>query len=144
MRTAALVLIMLGGLTASATAQRTETGFLDRTLEDRGTARHYQVFVPRSYDPTIEWPVVLFLHGGGEQGTDGIRPTNGTIGNAIRRNPERFPAIVVFPQVKPDHQWTGDEADFALRTLEAAQREFATDPDRVYLTGLSRGGRGAY
>jgi len=106
MRGALLVLIMLGGLTAYAAAQHTETGFLDRTLEDRGTARHYQVFVPRAYDATVAWPVVLLLRGGSEQGTDGVRPTSIGMGDAIRGNPDRFPAIVVFPQVRAEHQWT--------------------------------------
>lgn len=144
MRRALIVLAAVLASPAFAAAQNVETGFLDRTLEDRGTVRRYQVFVPRSYDPGVQWPVVLFLHGGGAEGTDGIQPTSGGIGDAIRLTPERFPAIVVFPQVKEDHQWTGAEADFALRTLEEAEREFSTDPDRVYLTGQSRGGRGAY
>jgi predicted peptidase len=144
MRRALILVAILAALPNSVVAQRVETGFIDRTLEDRGTVRHYQVFVPRSYDPTQQWPLVLFLHGGGQQGTDGYRPTRSGIGEAIRLNPERFPAIVVFPQVRPEHQWTGDEAEFALRTLDAAEHEFNTDPDRVYLTGLSRGGRGSY
>ncbi|MGI9628343.1 MAG: prolyl oligopeptidase family serine peptidase [Longimicrobiales bacterium] len=144
MRRVVLLVAALALLPHSVVAQRAETGFLDRSLEDDGTLRHYQVFVPRSYDAAREWPVVLFLHGGGAQGTDGYRPTHSGIGAAIRLAPERFPAIVVFPQVRPEHQWTGDEAEFALRTLDAAEREFNTDPDRVYLTGLSRGGRGSY
>lgn len=144
MRRVLIALAVVVVLPTFVSAQQVETGFLNRTLEDRGTARHYQVFVPKSYDPDVEWPVVLFLHGGGAQGTDGIQPTRSGIGDAIRRTPERFPAIVVFPQVRAEHQWTGAEADFALRTLEAAEREFSTDRDRVYLTGLSRGGRGAY
>ena len=144
MRRALILVATLAALPAGVAAQRVETGFLDRALDDRGTPRHYQVFVPRSYDPARQWPVVLFLHGGGAQGTDGYRPTDAGIGIAIRMNPEPFPAIVVFPQVRPEHQWTGDEAEFALRTLDAAEREFNTDRDRVYLTGLSRGGRGSY
>jgi predicted peptidase len=144
MRRALILVAILAALPKSGVAQGGETGFLNRSLEDQGTPRHYQVFVPRSYDPTQEWPVVLFLHGGAQQGTDGYRPTRSGIGEAIRLNPELFPAIVVFPQVQPDHQWTGSEAEFALRTLDAAEREFSTDKARVYLTGLSRGGRGAY
>lgn len=137
-------MVALVALPGIVTAQRVETGFLDRAIEYDGARRDYQVFVPRSYDRTEAWPVVLFLHGGGQQGTDGYRPTSVGIGEAIRQNPERFPAIVVFPQVRPEHQWTGDEALFALRTLDAVEREFTTDSDRIYLTGLSRGGRGSY
>ena len=136
--------VFLMALPYGVMAQGTETGFLDRELTDGEMVRTYQIFVPREYDPANQWPVILFLHGGGEEGTDGIRPTAGGLGEAIRRNPERFSAVVVFPQVRPDHQWTGPEAAFAMQTLEAAQREFSLDPDRVYLTGLSRGARGVY
>lgn len=139
---AVFLLVVL--LPSSLAAQVTQTGFLDRVLSEGGTSRHYQVFVPPSYDPNVPWPAILFLHGGGEEGTDGYRPTNGGLGEAIRLNVERFPGIVVFPQVRPNHRWTGPEADFALRALDDVQREFAVDPDRIYLTGLSRGGLGTY
>jgi predicted peptidase len=141
------VLFLIASLLAlpsGLVAQRVETGFLNRTLGDRGALRKYQVFLPSSYDPIREWPVILYLHGGGEEGTDGLRQANSGLGDAIRQNPERFPAIVVFPQTKENHQWTGEEAEFALRTLTATENEFTTDSNRVYLTGLSRGGRGTY
>lgn len=131
-------------LVTGADVRGGESGFLDRALRDGDETRRYQVFVPRSYDPNRPWPVILFLHGGGEEGSDGYRQTTVGLGPAIRWNPERFAAIVVFPQLRKDHQWTGGEAEFALRTLDAVEREFRTDPDRVYLTGLSRGGRGSY
>ena len=121
-----------------------ETGFLDRSLRGDGEVRHYQVFVPRNYDHGKEWPVILFLHGSRQVGDDGYRPTADGIGSAIRQEADRFPALVVFPQARHDLQWVDSEASFALRALEAAQREFHIDEERVYLTGLSRGGRGVY
>jgi acetyl esterase/lipase len=125
-------------------ARDVETGFLDRTIRDGDASRAYQVYVPRGYTPDRRWPVILFLHGGGETGDDGLRPTAVGIGSAIRWNPERFPAIVIFPQLAAGRRWNGSEAELALRVLDAAEREFATDPDRVYLAGLSRGGAGAW
>ena len=144
MRKILLLLVTLAAAPCPSFAQGIETGFLDRSLNVDGTQRHYQVFVPRAYDPTRAWPVVLFLHGGLQDGTDGYQPTGDGIGSAIRRAADRFPAIVVFPQAREEQQWADDEADFALQTLDAAEREFNIDADRVYLTGLSRGGRGAY
>jgi poly(3-hydroxybutyrate) depolymerase len=125
-------------------ARGVETGFLDRTIRQGDVDRAYQVYVPRGYTPDRDWPVILFLHGGGETGHDGLRPTAVGLGAALRWNPERFPAIVVFPQLAPGRRWNGDEALLALGALEATEREFATDPERVYLTGLSRGGAGAW
>lgn len=148
LRTMTMIAVSLVWM-ANAPAERLETGFLDRELVVNDpvlgeTVRRYQVFVPRSYQRDRVCPCVLFLHGGGEEGTDGYLQTTAGLGEAIRRYPERFPVIVVFPQVKPDHQWTGGEAAIALATLDQTQREFNIDPDRVTLTGMSRGARGAY
>jgi len=136
--------IALTAVLAAPPAGSGATGFLDRTLTHDGAARRYQVYVPRDYTPAKRWPVILFLHGGGETGTDGLLQTEGGLGSAIRRHPERWPAIVVFPQLRPERRWSGREADAALAALAATQREFATDSARVYLTGLSRGGAGSW
>ncbi len=79
-------------------AQCSETGFLNRSVDYQGTDRLYQVYVPRQYTASSEWPVVLFLHGSGERGDDGLKQTQVGLGGAIRYDPERWPAIVVFPQ----------------------------------------------
>jgi predicted peptidase len=110
------------------------TGFLRR---DR-----YVVYVPENFDRARQWPVILFLHGAGERGTDGFKHTEVGLGRAIRIDPERFPVIAVFPQATS--RWLDDEARFAIRALEEAAREFNGDPDRVYLTGLSLGGYGTW
>lgn len=123
----------------------TETGFLNRTLtDDGGREVRYVVYVPRDWSPAQVWPVVLFLHGAGERGDDGQRPTVVGLGGAIRWNPERFPAIVVFPQAPANTRWLGAEARFAMRTLEQAVNDFNGDPRRIYLTGLSMGGYGVW
>lgn len=129
---------------ATTFGQRAATGFLNRVVVDGSETRHYQVFVPRDYTTGQRWPIVLFLHGGGEQGDDGLLQTNVGLGPAIRHNADRWPAIVVFPQVRRGKRWNGQDALWALKALEKTQGEFATDPNRVYLTGLSRGGAGAY
>lgn len=121
-----------------------ETGFLDRVLAEGGDSMRYRVYVPA--EPTAErrWPVILFLHGSGEGGTDGRRPTDVGIGHAIRRHPERFPAVVVFPQARRGEPWNGAMAERAMRALDASAGEFSADPERVYLTGISMGGYGAW
>ena len=126
--------------------QKGETGFLNRTVTVNGSAYGYQVYVPREFDRRKLWPVILFLHGGGEYGSDGLRQTNVGLAPAIRQNPSRFPAIVVFPQAKADNTpgWQLDGGKAAMAALDKSIKEFRGDPRRVYLTGLSAGGNGSW
>ncbi len=137
-----LVLAFLG--VGALGAQGAETGFLDRTLNQGGQRHHYQVYVPAEYATRTDWPVILYLHGAGERGTDGLRPTQAGLGAALRKAPSRYPAIVVIPQIPLGTQWTGAQADLALAALDLVLRDYKVDADRVYLTGLSMGGHGTW
>jgi predicted peptidase len=121
-----------------------ETGFLIRSVKVGGTAYPYTVYVPRAFDASKRWPVILFLHGAGERGTDALRSTQIGVAAAIRANPDRVPAIVVFPQAPPDSRWLDEPADAAMAALEKSIVEFHGDRNRIYLTGLSMGGYGTY
>jgi predicted peptidase len=127
-----------------ATAQAAETGFLNRTVRVDDVVYRYQVYVPAAYDSQARWPVLLFLHGAGERGDDGLLQTEVGLGSALRRQPERFPAIVVFPQARRETNWQDASARMALAALDHTLEEFRTDPSRVYLTGLSMGGNGSW
>jgi predicted peptidase len=122
----------------------TQTGFLDRVVAHQGVRYPYQVYVPVNYDASRAWPVVLFLHGAGERGDDGLLQTVIGIGPAIRANPERYRAIVVMPQAPRDTFWGGPPGDAAMAALERTCAEFNADSDRIYLTGLSMGGHGSW
>ena len=135
---------MLLMLLQLASVQTVQTGFLDRTVSVAGQSYHYQVYVPADYASQPSWPAILFLHGAGERGSDGLLQTNVGLAPAIRQNPSRYPAIVVFPQVPRDSQWVGVPADMAVAALQQTMREFHVDPKRVYLTGLSMGGHGTW
>lgn len=112
-----------------------ETGFLDRP--------GYVVYLPREHDVSSAWPVILFLHGSGERGSDALRATQIGVGSAIRRDRDLVPAIVVFPIAPEGTRWLDQQADDAMRALDQTIDEFNADRDRVYLTGLSMGGYGA-
>jgi predicted peptidase len=88
--------------------------------------------------------VILFLHGAGERGSDGLLQTEVGLGTAVRRFAARYPALIVFPQARADSLWTGTMEDQAMAALAAVEREFRTDPRRVYLTGNSMGGYGTW
>jgi predicted peptidase len=141
-----LLLAVVALLAGSPAVHCQETGFLDRSVRVDTTEYRYQVYVPREYRPTQAWPVILALHGGGEYGWDGISQTNVGLAQAVRQHRDRFPGIIVFPQSPPDGTpgFHGRGERIALAALDKAMAEFHGDPSRIYLTGLSMGGNGAW
>lgn len=141
------LLMMIGVLLFTAKfvgAEPVETGFLDRSITLNGTKYNYVLYVPRSYTPTKSLPVILFLHGSGERGDDGLKQSQTGIGSAIRAHPDRFPALVVMPQCSAGKNWSGEQADFALKATDETVEKYHGDKDRLYLTGLSMGGFGSW
>lgn len=131
---------------AAAFGQKIETGFLNRFVVVNGVEFRFQVYIPQEFNRKQKWPMIVALHGGGEYGSDGMRHTNVGLAPAIRRNPERFPAIVIFPQAKADGKpgWQLDSGEAAMAAVAKAIKEFKADPKRVVLTGYSAGGNGTW
>lgn len=104
----------------------------------------YALYVPRDYDRARRWPLVLFLHGSGESGTDGARQLAQGLAPALFEAPGSWPALVLFPQ-KPESasEWEQHEAAL-LALVERTRRDWSVDPDRIYLTGMSQGGHGTW
>ena len=138
--------MLLGRLATQASGQTVETGFLNRAVNVDGVEFRYQVYVPASFQRSVSWPIILALHGGGEYGDDGMKQTVGGIARTIRQHHEWFPAIVVIPQAKADGTpgWQRAGGRAAMAALERAVTEFNGDRNRLYLTGLSAGGNGAW
>jgi predicted peptidase len=139
-----LCILLLTPAFRAAAAPRIETGFLDREVTLGSVSYRYQVYVPAHYAQGKLHPVILFLHGVGEGGEDGLLQTQVGLGPAIRQARERFPFIVVFPQARRDHFWAGEMAALALKALDQTVEEFNGDPQRVYVTGISMGGYGTW
>jgi predicted esterase len=119
-------------------------GFYLRSLNTGKGERKFTVYVPTGYDGTKPVPVVLFLHGSGERGDDGIKQAQVGIGPAILMNRDAFQAIAVIPQARSTWAAGSDDAKAALAALDAVLKEFKTDSKRVILTGLSMGGHGSW
>jgi predicted peptidase len=132
-------------LALPASARKHETGFLDRSISVGDATFRYQVFVPQNFESQKKWPVILFLHGVGERGNDGLKQTDIGIAHAIRKDASRFPFIVVIPQCRGDKRWIDPVMQAqALATLEHSIKEFHGDRQHIYLTGLSMGGYGTW
>ncbi len=124
-----------------------ETGFLNRTLQLHKLDYHFQVYLPQEWrrDDRKQWPIILFLHGRGERGSEGMWQTQIGLPSEVRDHPERWPFIIVMPQCPQGQYWTDpDMMEMAMAALDQETAEFHADPARTYLTALSLGGYGAW
>ncbi|HEY1902204.1 MAG TPA: alpha/beta hydrolase-fold protein [Terracidiphilus sp.] len=124
-----------------------ETGFLNRRIDLRGVTYRFQVYLPEEWrrDDHKLWPIILFLHGRGERGSEGMWQTQIGLPQAVRDHPDRWPFVIVMPQCPQSSYWTdADMLAMAMAALDRETEEFHGDPERTYLTGLSLGGYGAW
>ncbi len=100
----------------------------------------YLLYLPAGYETSRQkWPLVLFLHGAGESGTDLAKVKTHGPPKLVEAGRE-FPFILVSPQCAT-RGWNSDTLNALLDTLI---KKYRVDKDRVYLTGLSMGGYGTW
>ena len=124
-----------------------DTGFLNRRIDFHGVTYRFQVYLPEDWrrDDGKQWPVILFLHGRGERGSEGMWQTQVGIAEAVRNHPDRWPFVIVMPQCPMNAHWTdAPMLKLAIAALDQESAEFHGDLARTYLTGLSMGGYGAW
>ncbi len=101
---------------------------------------NYLLYIPQDYEQQESWPLLLFLHGGGERGDDlELVKMHGP--PKLIAAGKQFPFIVVSPQCAKDRFWEPIEL---LALLDDLKRRYKVDPDRIYVTGLSMGGFGSW
>jgi len=114
-----------------------------------GPEGRYYAYVPKDGADRVrrgeKLPVILFLHGGGERGSDPDRPTQVGLGPYVEATHGSFPFVVLFPQCPRGKFWAEpSELERLTRLLDHALPRLGGDPDRVYLTGNSMGGYGTW
>lgn len=103
----------------------------------------YLLTLPHGYSSAADpWPLILFLHGAGERGTD-VDALRGYGMPKIAIREREFPFITVSP-VCPVNRWWLDYMPVLIDLVDDVQARYHVDPDRVYLTGLSMGGYGTW
>ena len=104
----------------------------------------YLLFLPESYAQSTneEFPLILFLHGAGERGSDLDSVKRHGIPKIVETNPD-FPFIAVSPQCPEDSWWTS-ELHTINGLIEEVVEKYQVDTSRIYLTGLSMGGFGTW
>ncbi len=102
----------------------------------------YLLYLPADYEKQDKWPLMLFLHGAGERGSNlDLVKTHGP--PKLIEQGKEFPFIVVSPQCALGHWWPSQT--FELNTLiDQIASQYKVDLDRIYVTGLSMGGFGTW
>lgn len=102
----------------------------------------YLLFLPKGYEAKgrQRWPLMLFLHGAGERGSDLKKVAVHGPPKIVKNKPE-FPFILVSPQCPEGETWSDD---VLLALLDEVIKKHKVDTNRVYLTGLSMGGYGTW
>lgn len=148
----------------SAMAQTLKPGPQDLSFFSKvdETDQPYAVYIPKNFDETKNYPLVIFLHGawsthrlglrrvfgkGNVQGTDFIVPGHVPLENdleAIRYWPELpdVEYIVAAPLARGTAGYQGIPEQDVYEMLDDVKSRFRIDEDRIYLTGLSMGGGG--
>lgn len=105
------------------------------------TKVNYLAFFPKSYSEKGKpVPLIIFLHGSGERGSylDKVKAWGPPA--IVEKNPD-FPFMVISPQA-PEGEWW--HADLLKGMIDDVLAKYNIDRHRVYLTGLSMGGFGAW
>lgn len=107
----------------------------------------YVLYLPpelATLKPGEKIPLILFLHGSGESGTDGLKSAAQGLPRHLLFTRSRWPAVIIMPQ-KPEERLLWDKySTQVFSILDSVRAEFPIDDSRIYLTGLSQGGYGTW
>ena len=127
---------------------------------EAGKILGYRLLKPKNYNVAKKYPLVIFLHGAGERGSDNVAQLRHGAPLFIKPEVrEKFPCFVIAPQCPAEQKWAdidwasdrpempervSEPMKLVLAAIAALQKEFSIDADRLYVTGLSMGGFGTW
>jgi len=136
---------------------KNDPAFFKKMYTDKkGNKMPYRVYVPPDYDADKKYPLIFFFHGGTGRGFNNEQQimhenARGTHVWTLPANQAQFPAFVLAPQCPIDDNW-GDpdmndinpKMQMALNILDAVEKDYSIDSDRIILVGQSMGGLGVW
>ncbi len=126
------------------------------------TTLPYRLYLPSNYDTSVDYPVIVFLHGAGERGNDNISQMKNMLSVLFNHEDKALieNAIVVVPQCPSGQQWVdtpwsdgnynhdsvpeSNELKAVVELLGKIKNQFSTDENRYYAMGISMGGFGTW
>ncbi len=140
--------------------------FVDARFMQDGMNLPYKISFPDNYDKNKQYPLLVFLHGAGERGSDNEKQLIHGKDFILENTKEKYPAIVIIPQCPENSFWSNvksnniagmertfdfgasEEPTTAMQTLMALINDWIAsgkiDQKQIYAGGLSMGGMGTY
>lgn len=157
---AMFVAILLGGLAMGEQAGDKFPGFQAKEYKNAdGKVLLYRMLPPENYDANQKYPLLVFLHGMGERGSDNGRQLINGVAEFLLAARKAHPCFVIAPQCPQTSTWanfrraidpnvkdTGlaEPTMLVVELIAAMQKEYSLDANRVYVGGLSMGGFGSW
>lgn len=153
------IFLILFGISA-LTAQNEM--FLKKEFIYKSDTLRYRILFPDNYDNNKSYPLVIFLHGSGERGSDNEKQLiHGASLFTDKENRAKYPSIVLFPQCQEKAFWapivtrekgfdyplnskTTEPMQLLIRLIAEIKKNEAVDRNRIYVLGLSMGGMGTF
>lgn len=127
---------------------------------------NYRIMYPKDFSKDKQYPLVLFLHGAGERGSNNASQlVHGSKLFAEETNRGAFPALVIFPQCPQNDYWSNATIDRSTKPISLVYPQNASptkalnlvmllmddylnkpviNKEKVYIGGLSMGGMGTF
>ena len=112
-----------------------------------GKTLKYNLYMPKNYDPSKKYPLVVFMHDAGAVSSETkytLSQGNGATVWATPEWQEKHPSFVLAPQYEVvtvnDNYEYGPELDRTVELINDLTEKYSIDKDRIYNTGQSMGG----
>ena len=149
------VIKLLGGAVVGLCANVTLAGTdlsqsVTGSVSDGSASLPYRLFEPSGTTPGQKLPLVLFLHGMGERGTDNVKQTTWMSGLVHATQSGPYASYVLAPQIDTSgwfQSFSNKPTESMALTIKALKQVMSSenvDTSRVYVTGLSMGGMGTW
>jgi predicted peptidase len=157
-----IMIAIVALLTAIGTKAQVPTNFSAQFFTNgKGDTLYYRQLVPDA-NPKRHYPLLIFLHGSGERGSDNISQLKwGVMNFATEQNLLKYPAVIIAPQCPANSGWTGPgnsrtaitapmsatptkPMELLLALIKQIKAQGLIDTSRIYITGLSMGGFGTF
>lgn len=107
----------------------------------------YNLYIPKNYDPSKSYPLVLFMHDAGVVSNNPIETLTQGLGAVIwasDRDQAQHESFVLAPQynaiMADDNSQTSVDMDVTVNLINQLLTQYSIDKDRLYNTGQSMGG----